>query len=247
MNMNLLLLCIFVLHVTVATAKFVAGGRLVEFSSTQRELYGKYASRDGIHGITFFSREDDYLLIRTFSGINIVETSPITETDGEKLRSVYIMGREYLQHISSSYSDHPIDHDTPLSDVLRDLLNLEEVGLLEEAAEAMGQKGLTGKNTPATMPFFLFALRVTQESNNDVFISNSTRIQRDDCSNTCPPCPNNNCFGMCGKGCSCWEWVCGDCCWHVGCYYHDKCCAKEFFQTRCLFPVDFHCNQQYSC
>ena len=249
--MKRLLLSSFVLHIAVATAKFVAGGRMVEFSSTHHEVYGKYISRDGIHGITFFSRADDYLLIRTFSGKNIVEASPTTEIDGRKFRSVYIMGHECLQHVSSHHSDQPVDHNTPLSDAMRDLINMEEAGLLEEAAEAIGKRGINGKDTPAAMPFFIFALRVTQfqtEGDNGVFISNTTsRVERDDCSNTCPPCPNNNCFGMCGKGCSCWDWVCGDCCWHVGCYYHDKCCAESFFQARCLFPVDFRCNQQYSC
>ena len=36
----------------------------------------------------------------------------------------------------------------------------------------------------------------------------------------------NQCFGMCGPGCSCWKWVCGDCCWHKGCAAHDSDCRK---------------------
>ena len=241
-------MCVLALQVATAhsVASSVAGGELVEFSFTQQQVYGKYISKDGIHGI-IFNGADDYLLIRTLSGKTIAETGPITD---KKLRSVYIMGREYHQHTASP--DQPIGHDTPLSDALHDLMNVEEVGLLEEAAEAVGQKGLTGKNTPAAMPFFVFALQVTQlqTENDGILITNSTtatRVQRADCSTECPPCPNNNCFGMCGKGCSCWKWVCGDCCWHVGCYYHDMCCAKDFFQTKCLFPVGFNCNQPYSC
>ena len=243
-----LILCVLALH--VAAAHSVAGGELVEFSFTQQQVYGKYISRDGTHGIVFFSGADDYLLIRTLNGETIAEAGPITERDGKKLRSVYITGREYHQHATSpSLSDQPIGHDTPFSDALHDLMNVEEVGLLEKAAEAVGQKGLTGKNTPAILPFFMFAVHVTQlqTGSDDIFITNSTRIQRADCSAECPPCPNNNCFGMCGKRCSCWEFVCGDCCWHVGCYYHDMCCAKDFWQTKCLFPVSFRCEQPYSC
>lgn len=52
-----------------------------------------------------------------------------------------------------------------------------------------------------------------------------------------PPCgelrpcndyPNSDdgCFGMCGDGCSCWRWVCGDCCWHPGCAVHDAFCRS---------------------
>jgi hypothetical protein len=26
---------------------------------------------------------------------------------------------------------------------------------------------------------------------------------------------------MCGAGCSCWSWVCGDCCYHDFCAVHD--------------------------
>lgn len=248
--MKALLSCVLILHVPIAKSLITGGGELVEFSFTQRQVYGKYISRDGIHGITFFSGVDDYLLISTVSGENLIETSPITERDGKKLRAVYIMGREYLQQSGSSHSDQPVDHNTPLSDALQELLHVEEVGLLEETAKAIGQKGLTGKNTPAAMPFFIFALRVTQlsaEGNDNVFTRNTTRLRRASCMNTCPPCPNDNCFGMCGKGCSCWSWVCGDCCWHVGCYYHDKCCAEQFIQTRCLFPFGFHCDKPYSC
>ena len=249
--MKALLSCVLILHVAIAKALIAGGGgELVEFSFTQQQVYGKYISRDGIHGITFFSGVDDYLLISTVSGETLIETSPITERDGKKLRAVYIMGREYLQQSSSSHSDQPVDHNTPLSDALQELLHVEEVGLLEETAKAIGQKGLTGKNTPAAMPFFIFALRVTQlsaEGNDNVFTRNTTRLRRATCRNTCPPCPNDNCFGMCGKGCSCWSWVCGDCCWHTGCYYHDKCCAEQFFQTRCLIPLGFDCNKPYSC
>jgi hypothetical protein len=40
----------------------------------------------------------------------------------------------------------------------------------------------------------------------------------------CEAYPNreNDCFGMCGPGCStCWTWVCGDCCYHDFCADHD--------------------------
>ena len=34
--------------------------------------------------------------------------------------------------------------------------------------------------------------------------------------------PNgDDCDGMCGKKCSCWRWVCGDCCAYAGCQIHD--------------------------
>ena len=55
--------------------------------------------------------------------------------------------------------------------------------------------------------------------------------------------PNSNkCFGMCGLKCSCWKWVCGDCCWNRGCYEHDLCCEHCWFSTYCLVPVGFSCS-----
>ena len=37
---------------------------------------------------------------------------------------------------------------------------------------------------------------------------------------------SNECYGMCGPGCTCWSWVCGDCCYHYGCARHDSWCRQ---------------------
>ena len=52
----------------------------------------------------------------------------------------------------------------------------------------------------------------------------------------------NNCRGMCGPGCTCWSWFCGDCCWHRGCYEHDLCCKKKPYSTYCLVPIGLSCS-----
>ena len=65
----------------------------------------------------------------------------------------------------------------------------------------------------------------------------------------CPiedPCPpyetrENECIGMCGRQCTCWSWVCGDCCWWPGCYQHDRACRESFFSFSCLLPFGFDC------
>ena len=72
---------------------------------------------------------------------------------------------------------------------------------------------------------------------------------------TCPVgrCPykrsKNNCFGMCGPGCTCWKALCGDCCTHRGCIDHDACCAKRgfFAKLRCYAPLGFTCSGRFSC
>jgi hypothetical protein len=47
---------------------------------------------------------------------------------------------------------------------------------------------------------------------------------REICEPSCMEYPNreDDCFGMCGIGCECWTWVCGDCCLHSICVEHDR-------------------------
>lgn len=225
-------------------------GRLVEFSHTNEQVYGKYESEDKLYGIVFVSRSDDYLLIRTSGGKTLVNASSITGT--QKPRSIYIMGHEYLQHENAIHSDQPVDHDEPLSNAMLKLLSLQECDLLEKAADAVGKKGLNGRNTPAALPFFVFALRITQlvedsHYNNITITQRYKRKSYMHCRCTCPPCPNDKCIGLCGKGCSCWKWLCGDCCWHRGCYGHDLCCKKSWLHHRCLLPIKFRCNRPFKC
>ena len=55
----------------------------------------------------------------------------------------------------------------------------------------------------------------------------------------------NECRGMCGPKCTCWSLICGDCCYHQGCYEHDRCCdVKGFWHKYCLFPFmySFGCS-----
>ena len=247
--MALLLFTLILALLNIVAGRSIDGGELLEFSCSQRQMYGKYASKDGVHGITFFSGTDDYLFVRSFSGVNIVDTSPFAKIDGKRLRSVYIMGYEYIQHISSAHPDQPVDHDTPLTHVIQNLLGMREIILLEEAARAVGEKGINGKSNPAAMPFFMFALRITQLHAQGVYTSNTTLIRqkRQSCFNTCPPCPDDDCYGQCGYGCTCWSFLCGDCCYHLGCHGHDTCCRIQFVNTSCLLPFGFACDQTYTC
>ena len=158
----------------VATGRSVVSGKLLEFSYSQQQMYGKYAGPDGVHGITFFSGPKDYLLVRTFSGRKNVETSPFSGTNGKEFRAVDIMGYDYTQNRSSAHSDQPVGHNTTLSDAVQKFLNMKEIGLLEKAAEAVGRRGINGRNTPAALPFFMFAMRLTQLHVKGAYSSNTT-------------------------------------------------------------------------
>ncbi len=144
---------------------------------------------------------------------------------------------------------------------IQELLMQPEILLIERAAFALGDEGITGLNYPSSLPFYLAALQlqktlmnstrtgkhVQYEGQNDEFRIPSNRLKRESCLSQCPPCPNDECLGLCGYGCNCWTFVCGDCCYHLGCYEHDLCCRYQFIQTKCLFPFGFRCESAYSC
>jgi len=58
----------------------------------------------------------------------------------------------------------------------------------------------------------------------------------------------NSCFGMCGPGCTCWSWVCGDCsCW-LGCYEHDTYCSCDCMLSFCCLDIFWvKCDGSGSC
>jgi len=91
----------------------------------------------------------------------LINTGPFIDVDGWKVRSVYVLGLEYLQYTNLARSDEPVDHDQTFSNAVQKVLKVKEVALLQEAAESVGQRGLTGRNTPALLPFFMFALRIS--------------------------------------------------------------------------------------
>ena len=47
---------------------------------------------------------------------------------------------------------------------------------------------------------------------------------------------DDECLGMCGPGCTCWSFVCGDCCCNKLCLEHDKCCRHNIYSLRCWLP-----------
>ena len=80
-------------------------------------------------------------------------------------QSVYMLDGGYLQH-KSNVHDH-LDRlmgktIKSFNDMLKDLLHLKETALFKDASHAVGDQGVTGKNTPAVLPFYMFALKDIQ-------------------------------------------------------------------------------------
>ena len=214
--------------------------------------------------------------IITLNDVTMVYLNSFREVNKRMARSINITDSEYLQHRHASHShfDRLISNDSKsFDDAITDLLGMEEIKLLENASRAVGERGVIGRDTPAVMPFYIFALRISQLLDSYSTLQNSITIEEADkndmsvrrekrfwnivknvvkyLDSNCPrPINPPYCKGLCGRGCDCWWWVCGNCCWNRACYWHDDCCHRRGLNhPRCIFALDvfFHCDRYYSC
>lgn len=100
-----------------------------------------------------------------------------------------------------------------------------EMRLLPTLSKLLGERGLNGRDYPATYPLHLLASRIADMAESSLGEGISP-VSPDvlACKDLRKDPHKNECFGMCGRGCGCWTWVCGDCCYHKGCAYHDTQC-----------------------
>ena len=159
---------------------------------------------------------------------------------------------------------------------LENLAMRKEALLIIAAAKTLeGQiTGRKGTEFPAVKVFYLLGYQLAEargSTNAESGMSaprsevpekpkQKRRIQCDEVNggDVCEPnaCPfrrnNNNCFGMCGRRCFCWRFICGNCCVHQFCLTHDQCCAdRGFFSWACLSVVwrvlGSRCSDTFNC
>ena len=160
--------------------------------------------------------------------------------------------------------------DMARKEAVENLVSRGEADLIVEAAKALGNAEVMGTDSSAAQKFYVLAMRLEKvkdllqnqaESNRYHPIPHSFMPsmysrhpqKRETCSEcTTGECPyrgdrSKDCHGMCGKSCTCWWWLCGDCCVHKGCLEHDDCCERDgYFSFSCLIAVGFSCSG-YSC
>jgi hypothetical protein len=109
------------------------------------------------------------------------------------------------------------------SNALDAMLQLPEIAQLPALSRALGVRGFTGSDYPAVL-----ALHKTARESASALGINVEKLDTPQSTGYCQAYPNsgNDCYGMCGNGCSCWSWVCGDCCYHGGCAKHDDWCRQ---------------------
>ena len=152
------------------------------------------------------------------------------------------------------------------------LFSRPEMDTIVKMAQALGEAGIMGhKNQPA-LNFYGLALQyANMRADLQGRPEHSTapppqRPKREeggtltctkpgwfslDYETDCIRCPvGDDCSGLCGPMCSCWSYVCGDCCYHQGCYDHDMCCSGglEYLNSECFFFLPFNCTHyKYQC
>lgn len=161
---------------------------------------------------------------------------------------------EKMMELVNKLSTMDINSRTVLKKSVSELTSGCEVHLMRNAAFDLGKQGITGYDYPSALPFYLSALQTSSYQHFNAIASsasdlNHLRVKRSSCSDTnvCPPCKDHECLGMCGPGCDCWKFVCGDCCYYLGCHSHDLCCRSHPDSLACLMPIQFDCHKEYVC
>ncbi|KAL9955001.1 hypothetical protein ACROYT_G042595 [Oculina patagonica] len=172
--------------------------------------------------------------LREFLSLTMNQTTEETPTELETLKSHY-------------------------QQATRELHNVQEIQLLELVSVALNDNST---QLDILKPFhalcfnllktsdFQIPAELRQEAVHDLDDESADKHgeRQKRCSLTSDP-QNNYCTGMCGPSCRCWSWVCGDCCWHRGCYKHDMCCQKDPWSAYCLVPFfyGFSCTSYVTC
>ena len=151
--------------------------------------------------------------------------------------------RSFVNKLKKNYNQ---SSSLALDTVLRHFSNKPESLLVLQASEALGEAGITGSSHPHLLPLYWFATRLPHAAKRQPrerrAVTTTSRSRRQIWYG-CRRYPRGrNCLGMCGLRCYCWSFVCGDCCYHRGCYEHDICCGRSFFSLSCLLPFGFTCN-----
>ena len=275
------LLCVLAVIASSALADMLEGQTSKGQLNIKRHddvMYGTFRSTMG-DGINFVS-EKEALSVTTLVGKPILKVSkPVVSDESMEIRNINILGQSVVKFGLDYYilpHDTNLDvellrnpkellailqgtgnHQAEVSKLIMDLASQREAILMEYAAVAAGREfGISGKEEPAILPFYMTALTLSKLRNKPSFESTSyspVTIEGSgyfDCDlTTCPPCQEDECKGMCGSNCDCWKWVCGDCCYHQGCAEHDVCCGGplSYFDPACVDVIIIYASFQFKC
>lgn len=250
-------------------------------------------SREGNHSLAVSTIEGEPIIASNKPGDTSMMTMTMGNTkfltkmnepgSGLPKYSDYVVPTALHDHVEAALSNSHVSNvliqyldgrnsDKVRKEAVENLVLHGKADLIVDAAEALGNAGVMGTDSPAAQKFYVLAMRLKRikdllqsqvETNRYHPIPHSLapRVysrhpqKRASCSGcTTGECPyygdrSKDCRGMCGKSCSCWAWVCGDCCVHKGCLEHDDCCERYgYFSIQCLDAFSFSCSGHgHSC
>jgi len=121
---------------------------------------------------------------------------------------------------------------------IKKLIAKSEYKILPYLSRALGAKGVSGLKYPISLPLHYIALasakahkiKLASKKPSTLRLKRKKGKSPKKSSKQCydqrgDPC-HDDCFGMCGETCTCWKWVCQDCCINQGCLKHDKWCSE---------------------
>ena len=148
---------------------------------------------------------------------------------GKEGSTLRYLGSENIAGIDAQPSED-LDLTPEQERKILDLLTNEDVALLPWLSRALGEQGMTGKTYPVTFSLHNLASKVATSCKITVpkpeVPYTVAASEAGYCADLRDDPYDNGCDGMCGDGCSCWPWVCGDCCWNAGCKIHDDWCRS---------------------
>jgi hypothetical protein len=204
-------------------------------SSTRERITGSYVDAAGnlLRFDAARSGDDLYFDLTGIGGRQIIHIATV----GESYEFSY-MGGALKMHTTKAFvaqarAQNAVAPDGVSTDgfiwegdrnALDAMLQLPEVAQLPALSRALGARGITGADFPAALALHKAARQSAQALG--ITVEKLDTLQST--TGYCQAYPNsgNDCYGMCGLGCSCWSWVCGDCCYHGGCAQHDSWCRN---------------------
>ncbi|HTQ44103.1 MAG TPA: hypothetical protein VMI75_15195 [Polyangiaceae bacterium] len=204
-------------------------------SSTPQRVTGSYADHAG-NTLTFDLakvNDDVFVDLTGNAGRPILRI----ETNGDEYDFTYMGGgltmrttKQFVAEVRAQTQTQPDSLSTSGfafsgdMHVLDDMINLPEMKELPVLSRALGVRGLTGSDYPAVLALHKTAQQAAQSLSVNVAKLDTPQSLNGYCQ--AYPNQSNDCYGMCGPDCSCWSWVCGDCCYHYGCAVHDSWCRE---------------------
>lgn len=160
--------------------------------------------------------------------------------------------RVFAQRITSqSANQQDLLFWSQYQEALRALREIPELLLIDQAATALRDNSTS---LEILSPFYGLLYNLLMTSGVEIppelqapDMADETADQYGAKETRCSQPTEHDCRGMCGAGCNCWEWVCGDCCFHQSCHQHDLCCKHAPLSLYCLFPVGIFDGLHISC